>query len=83
MELIARYRFTIAITPSHFAMPRNANAMKALFRRLEHKTRPDDTIQDIAMLCLNDDITFHPEAADRALREWEARRFPNKATWET
>ncbi|KAG9126997.1 hypothetical protein FRC07_001077 [Ceratobasidium sp. 392] len=82
MELIARYRFTIAITPSHFAMLRNPNAMKSLFNRLEHKSRPDDTVQDIAMLCINDDIAFQPEAADRVLREWEARKFPKKAAWE-
>ncbi|KAG8684935.1 hypothetical protein FRC08_013399 [Ceratobasidium sp. 394] len=82
MELIARYRFTIAITPSHFAMLRNANTMKALFSRLENRKHSDDTIQDIAMLCLNDDITFQPQVADRAMREWEGRKFPNKAAWE-
>ncbi|QRV88871.1 exopolysaccharide phosphotransferase [Ceratobasidium sp. AG-Ba] len=84
MELIARYRFTIAITPSHFAMLRqvNANAMKALFNRLEEKTHADDTVQSIAMLCLNDDIVFQPAVADRTMREWEARKFPRKASWE-
>ncbi|KAH7335291.1 hypothetical protein B0J17DRAFT_669472 [Rhizoctonia solani] len=82
VELIARYRFTIGLTPSHFAMLRNPNSMKALFSRLEKKTQPDDTIQDIMMLCLNDDISLQPERADALLREWEGQRWPRKAEWE-
>lgn len=81
VELIARYRFTIGLTPSHFAMLRNANSMKALFDRLE-KGQPEDKIRDIMMLCLNDDITIHPERADQMMREWEARKWPRKAEWE-
>lgn len=81
-ELIARYRFTVGITPTHFAMLRNPNSMKALFKRLENRLHADDTIQDITMLCLNDDITIQPERADRLLREWEGRRWPRKAEWE-
>lgn len=56
--------------------------MKALFARLENKIHADDTIQDIAMLCVNDDITIQPERADRVLREWEGRKWPRKAEWE-
>ncbi|CAE6481932.1 unnamed protein product [Rhizoctonia solani] len=82
VELIARYRFTIGLTPSHFAMLRNPNSMKALFNRLEKKIHADDTIQDIMMLCLNDDISIQPERADAVLREWEAQRWPRKAAWE-
>ncbi|KAG8709620.1 Xanthine phosphoribosyltransferase 1 [Ceratobasidium sp. 423] len=82
VELIARYRFTIGLTPSHFAMLRNPNSMKALFNRLEKKVHADDAIQDILMLCLNDDISVQPERADALLREWEAQRWPRKAAWE-
>ncbi|KEP55225.1 putative exopolysaccharide phosphotransferase [Rhizoctonia solani 123E] len=82
VELVARYRFTIGLTPSHFAMLRNPNSIKALFGRFEKKIHPDDTIQDIMMLCLNDDISLQPERADTLLRKWQAQRWPRKADWE-
>lgn len=61
---------------------RNPGAMKALFNRLEHKIHADDTIQHIAMLCLNDDIVFQSQIADRLLREWLGKKWPSKAEWE-
>lgn len=61
---------------------RNAGSMKALFNRLEHKIHADDTIQNIAMLCLNDDIVFQSELADKLLREWMGKKWPHKADWE-
>ena len=56
--------------------------MKALFSRLEKKVHADDTIQDIMMLCLNDDISIQPERADMILRQWEGQKWPRKAAWE-
>ncbi|CAE6376231.1 unnamed protein product [Rhizoctonia solani] len=70
------------LTPSHFAMLKNPNSIKALFERLENKIHAEDTIQDALMLCLNDDITLQPERADKLLRDWQGQRWPQKAGWE-
>ncbi|KAF8705155.1 N-acetylglucosamine-1-phosphate transferase alpha and beta subunits, partial [Rhizoctonia solani] len=78
----SRVTFLAGLTPSHFAMLKNPNSIKALFERLENKIHAEDTIQDALMLCLNDDITLQPERADKLLRDWQGQRWPQKAGWE-
>ena len=73
---------SVYVSADPYCVRRNANAMRTLLNRLDHRIHADDTIQHIAMLCLNDDIVFRPEIADGILREWLGKKWPQKASWE-
>jgi len=73
LQLLHRYRFVIGNTPAHFTTLSSPMQARSMLARLK---------QDIALLCINDDIVMRPEEVDRIFRNWQDGMWSRRATWE-
>lgn len=75
LHLLARYRFAIGETPSHFAMLSGPSTFSGMVVHLRKHA-------DVALLCVNDDVAIEDERVGRMFREWAGERWGDKAGWE-
>jgi len=76
--LLQRYRFVIGETPSKFASLRNPSSVRRTLSELPLQEAPSS----LALLCLNDDVTFDDQKVGELMREWMDQKWPEKAEWE-
>ncbi|CAE6520913.1 unnamed protein product [Rhizoctonia solani] len=76
VKMLQRYRFVLGDTPSIFAMVTSTYSAETPFKAMRNDP-------SIALLCLNDDLSgSDAEAADKALRREQDKRWPHPAAWE-
>ena len=76
-RVLQRYRYVVGDTPAKFEM---------LIRKeqVEYMLNNIDSAEDVALICINDDVEKGQDAAVAPLfREWQERRWPTPAEWET
>jgi len=75
MQLLQRYRFVIGDTPSIFTFLTDPGATQNELRRI-------DRHPNVALLCINDDVKFGDERIAEMMKAWQARWWPQPASWE-
>ncbi|EKM49625.1 uncharacterized protein PHACADRAFT_214165 [Phanerochaete carnosa HHB-10118-sp] len=75
LRLLERYRFVIGSTPGHFAMISGPSALNGMVAHL--KKNPD-----VALLCVNDDITVDDDKVTALFKNWASDHWGTPAQWE-
>ncbi|KAI0671047.1 hypothetical protein C8Q78DRAFT_973893 [Trametes maxima] len=74
--LMQRYRYIIGATPSVFEMmislPQVRNALESI-----------DNREDLALLCVNDDLGRDSPEVGKLFFDWQEKRWPQPAAWES
>lgn len=63
-------------TPSMFEQLLNLQQVRGMLSAV-------DLNQDLALLCINDDVTRDDDEISKYFRSWQGRRWSRAATWES
>ncbi|EJF56867.1 hypothetical protein DICSQDRAFT_112435 [Dichomitus squalens LYAD-421 SS1] len=74
-RVMQRYRYVIGGTPSAFEQLLTLEQVEAMLAYLDRR-------QDIALLCINDDVTQDGPQIAKHFRDWQSRRWNRAAAWE-
>ncbi|KAI0741527.1 hypothetical protein C8Q80DRAFT_1273944 [Daedaleopsis nitida] len=76
MRLLQRYRYVIGGTQSAFERLGFPQQVRNMLENL-------DRTENLALLCVNDDITQESEQVDSLFRQWQDKRWKRPAAWES
>jgi hypothetical protein len=75
LRLLNRYRFVLGETPSEFVFMTGPSSLKAFVANIERDP-------DMALACFNDDVSGDGSKVAAVMREFQERRWPERAQWE-
>ncbi|KAG8835051.1 hypothetical protein FRC18_001098 [Serendipita sp. 400] len=75
LRAMERYRFVIGNTPTHFAMLSSPRGAQLMFAKI-------NSIKDLALLTVNDDVRLQEQKVDSLFRAFLDRRWGFPSAWE-
>ncbi|KAI1789382.1 hypothetical protein LXA43DRAFT_893004 [Ganoderma leucocontextum] len=76
MRILQRYRYVIGGTPSMFEQLLNLQQVRGMLASVDRN-------KDVALLCINDDVTRDDAEISRYFRSWQDGRWSRAAAWES
>ncbi|TFK86284.1 hypothetical protein K466DRAFT_493131 [Polyporus arcularius HHB13444] len=75
MRLLQRYRYVVGGTSSMFERMLNLQQVRGMLAAIDRN-------EELALLCINDDVTRDDAAVGVVFRRWQEKRWGHPAAWE-